>query len=253
MELDQLSEVERLLAESVLRQPAPGKHAARSAISHIQKAYLIKDIDPSMALFRAITGQEEAARAIFHALQRRRYLHASKLKWRDHKHKAAVIPFLMAVVESIEQIEFVKAELEFVDVNGEYRLRSKIEWQLPNGRVKTIIPDPPLDVRMEVQGEEYDFFLDIETVVAKNNYANVKKYIHDLANERNRLLYATERGVPFISSSIDADLAKKRENVFVMIAVYLLIDCYPTQQLLVSQSLRAFLKMIGELSSTDES
>jgi len=48
---------------------APGQYAARNAVRHIDQAYLLVDVDPPMAAFRAITAEEEAATAVFHALR----------------------------------------------------------------------------------------------------------------------------------------------------------------------------------------
>lgn len=62
MDLEGLAAHERAIGELILERPALGKHAARHATSHIQKAELIKPVDPEMALLRAITGEEEAAR-----------------------------------------------------------------------------------------------------------------------------------------------------------------------------------------------
>ncbi|MEW5884951.1 MAG: hypothetical protein AB1725_12115, partial [Armatimonadota bacterium] len=81
-----------------------GRHAGRSAIRHIRRAWALKDIDKEMAAFRGITAEEESVRAIFHALQKRRYPGASCLKWRDHRQKAAVDPFFRAVSQVLEEL-----------------------------------------------------------------------------------------------------------------------------------------------------
>lgn len=86
-----------LIAELILGTHVPGKHAARNAFNHIKNAWKIKDIDPTMAAFRAITGVEEAATAIFHALKRNKYNNSQLLNKDRHFHKAAVYPFFQAI------------------------------------------------------------------------------------------------------------------------------------------------------------
>ena len=46
-----------LVAELILTTHVPGRHAARNAFAHIESAWKLKDIDPTMATFRAITGR----------------------------------------------------------------------------------------------------------------------------------------------------------------------------------------------------
>ena len=60
----------RRVREGVGASAAPGKHAARNAIRHLEQAFAVKDIDPEGAIFHAITAEEEVATAIFHALVR---------------------------------------------------------------------------------------------------------------------------------------------------------------------------------------
>src|SRR5437870_10425185 len=57
----------RRVREAVGGCPAPGKHAARNAIRHVEQAFAVKDIDPEGAVFHAMTAEEEVATAIFHA------------------------------------------------------------------------------------------------------------------------------------------------------------------------------------------
>ncbi|MCB1605317.1 MAG: hypothetical protein KDI59_11755, partial [Xanthomonadales bacterium] len=54
------------------------KHCARNAINHLEKAWVIRDIDIEMAVFRGITAEEEAASAVFHCLKNHRYSNAHK-------------------------------------------------------------------------------------------------------------------------------------------------------------------------------
>ena len=68
MDSDIEEHIRRLVCDTV----APGKHSARSALRHIDRAASIRVIDPAMCEFRLITAEEEAVTAVFHALRRRR-------------------------------------------------------------------------------------------------------------------------------------------------------------------------------------
>lgn len=72
MELE-LTEFQKRIEKLVLTSPARGKHSARSAMRHIQKAWLIRELDREMAVFHSITGEEEAATAIFYSMKRHNY------------------------------------------------------------------------------------------------------------------------------------------------------------------------------------
>jgi hypothetical protein len=67
------SEFDQHLVDMLLTTAAPGQYAARNAVRHLDKAGEIAEIDPMMAAFRAITAEEEAATAVFHALRRQGY------------------------------------------------------------------------------------------------------------------------------------------------------------------------------------
>lgn len=111
-----LSATEARAWDLIEKAPAPGKHAARNALFHIERAHALQEVDPEMALFRSITGEEEAVRAIFDSLQRRDYPNARRLNWQDHKHKAAVVPFLRAVADLINKAGFAGRVPQAVEI-----------------------------------------------------------------------------------------------------------------------------------------
>jgi hypothetical protein len=74
-----LNELEQLVLQNVKRSPVPGRHAGRNAVLHLQGAWVLRNVDPTMAVFRLITGTEESATAIFDALRLRKYVDAKRL------------------------------------------------------------------------------------------------------------------------------------------------------------------------------
>lgn len=247
MDLEGLMGHERTIGELILEQPAPGKHAARHAITHIQKAELIKRIDPEMALFRAITGEEEAARAIFHSLQRLQYPDARRLDWHSHKQKAAVVPFMMALGKLLEQMGWARAEIIAGEVRGKRAIQVQYTLTLPDGQPLALTCDPPLNIQMTIEGQVGLLDEEIAAVASDANFASMKKFVDAAANGRNQFLYATERGIPALAQDIDPLLAAKRGNIFSMLIIFLLIDPYRQRQPFVRQALRSFLEMTDRL------
>jgi hypothetical protein len=240
---------QKLIAEFILHTPAPGKHCARSAISHIQSAWAIRKIDLEMAAFRSLTAVEEATTAIFHSLKRHKYEGADKLQLRSHVHKAAVSPFLGAI-----ETNFAKSKLEpfhptlelrGTGANGKVMLRLEV----PDGPdwAKYAYPQPPLNFTFKINGERYHFTEELERIVSTHNSVSILKHVKDLASRRNRLLYASAEGVPKVKELGDGFLLKKRDVVFQHLCIYLMIDPYPQKQLFVQQTLESFLKMLNLL------
>jgi len=198
-----------------------------------------------MALFRSITAEEEAIRAIFDALQRRDYPNARRLNWQDHKHKAAVVPFLRAVADLIGKAGFAEPKLGFESRDGEDVLRIRIKIPNPNGSgFLWLIPEPPLDFNLEIDGKRHDFGPEIQELLAAAKVAEFTKFVRDRGNERNRLLYATAQGIPKVGGDLPKVLDATRGRVMAEIAVYLLIDTVKTQQQFVTQCLEAFLRLM---------
>ena len=56
----ELSKFQEQVLAHVFRTDAPGKHAARSAIRHLERAFKLVDEMPEVAVFLAITAEEEA-------------------------------------------------------------------------------------------------------------------------------------------------------------------------------------------------
>lgn len=64
--LERLTKLDKEIINLIIKQDTG--HAQKcilSAVEHLRKAYIIKDIDPEMAHFRMITAEEEASRGIF--------------------------------------------------------------------------------------------------------------------------------------------------------------------------------------------
>lgn len=242
---DNLTATERRAWETILKSVAPGKHAARNAVFHLERARQIVDIDPNMAIFRAITAEEEAARALFHALERRRYATADRLHWRNHKHKAAVVPFLEAVGRFVSTAGFIKPELVFDHRAGDPG-QLRVRFKVPDGKGGHVwvYPDPPLNFRLAVDDKLHDFQAEVESLLSDQSVATFDKFVRERANHRNRLLYATAEGIPRVDGDIPRELAERRETAFSVLAAFLLVDTVTAHQPFVAQLADAFARLM---------
>lgn len=242
----EISGFHKKVTELILDTPAPGKHCARNAIAHIKKAWEIREIDPEMAAFRAITGEEEAATAIMHSLRRRKYKGAEKLNYRDHTYKAAVFPFFQGISGAFaRQLEQFKTTL-VIDTNDKKpTLKTRINVPGPTGDIMHAYPNPPLHFEIKVNGKIYDFSRELKELATVKNVKKITDYIKRQANTRNVILYASTQGIPKIKLPIEGFLERKRSIVFGHLVIYLLIDQHKEHQLFVQQALTAFLKMLN--------
>jgi len=242
----ELNEVQKEISQLILETPAPGKHSARSAISHITKAWETKDIDREMAAFRSITGEEESVTAIMYALKRRKYEGADKLKPRNHVHKSAMYPFLTSVARVLNAANQMGLEptLELRRELQPTRFQVRLTVPLADGKKIWAYPDPPLHYSVRTNDKIEDFSQQLSELANERNRKDILDHVRELANKRNQILYASSEGIPAIADPIDGYILKRRDVIFTNLIIYLLIDPYKEKQLFVQQALSAFLKML---------
>jgi hypothetical protein len=247
----EMSDLEKDIAALVELAAPPGKHSARSAIRHVQRAWLLREADAEIALFRAITAEEESASAIFWAFRRRKYRRADELDPRDHVQKNAVTPFAWAVREVLSGFneETFQPQL-IVDRTGkEPKLLVQCRVVHPQLGLTFAKPDRPLNFNLEVAGQAYDFVAELDRFAKSRKFSTVLKMLQDRANQRNRILYASGQGIPNFAGDLDRALQQRREHTFRNLAFFLLVDQYPGEQLFARQLLDGFLKVVKRLPS----
>ena len=172
-----LSDVEARAWDLIEKTPGPGKHAARNALFHMERAYLLEKIDPEMAMFRAITAEEEAVRAIFHALQRLNYPHARELDWQKHKHKAAVVHYFEAIAGLVRKAIVPTPQISIEKVDGVDTVRIRFQVPSPEGPewIAWLYPEPPLDFNYEIDGKRHDFRPEIDALLEAKSGCQVRR------------------------------------------------------------------------------
>jgi hypothetical protein len=220
-------------------------HAARCAIRHCERAIETVKVDKEMAVFRAVTGEEEAARAIFHSLQRHRYPHSELLNWTNHVQKNAVVPFCTAVARALGFMARLKPQVTIRE--GESRIRIRLTIDREDGQPDVSFPDPPLHGILAIGSNDPGFHSQLQTLAEELGDDSLDAYLRGVANIRNTVLYATDRGVPMIKGDPTSVIADKRKNVFSLLCLYLLIDQTRQHQSLVVAALDSFVRIVPGL------
>lgn len=249
-------EIDRVVFECIdVSAKGHGRNCARNAIFHLESAWKIKDIDPEMAVFRAITAEEEAATAIFIALKEKGYQNANKIKFKNHPYKQAVAPFVTAVSKFMADVArwpgFPLGEKYQLSFEGEGKDRKLIlSFYLDSGLAT---PIPPLGFEVALNGKPYHFEKELLEITSGKSRADIIKHVRDIANMRNTILYARAEGIPKITGKVDGHLEKRRRTVMTFLRIYSLIYPYAEKALFVEQALKSFLVMMGEIEDVVES
>lgn len=250
-----IGEMDQAIVDVVSKLSGPAKWRAFNAVRHLNLAWGLLAIDREMAIFRAITAEEEAATAIFVALRRRKYDGADKLKPRDHVHKNAVIPFFDAITRVLAKVavQLPRAQLFLNTDEDPPLLTFRIRRPHPEtGEEAWAYSDPPLNfsaTRIDANGarREEDFAAGVDELAAAAKVKDVMTYIRDRANVRNKVLYAGDAGYPALEGDAGKEFERYRRNVFTLLRIYLLIDQYADRQMFVQQGLTAFLRTLKAL------
>lgn len=237
-----------------LMNAAPHTHAThcfRSALDHLERAEALREFDPAMACFRAITAEEEAASGVMLCLREMMYPKAEALKRTNHRHKHAVFPFLQVLKLFFEQTfakHCTEYRLHIKKQDGADRLLLALNVKV-NEVIQWAYPIPPLnfDAKYPNTDEAPDFSYQIDQQIKARGKATIRAFVSEEANLRNKVLYASPSGGPAIGSLDVRFLNERRTRVLAMIYLYLLVYPYQEHQPFVSQALDAFVKLLAQL------
>lgn len=243
-----LSTFEEKVVEHILKSSAPGKHAARSALRHLERAWKLVEEMPELAMFSAITAEEESATALFHALKSRSYKGAQRLNPRSHLHKTALHPFLLAVGKLFAEVtDYYSPLFEFnsdLSPDGAERLRIRLTVRDGTGKPWWAYTTLPLDFSVSVNDVVHRFEPELAQLATEKNAATALEYVQKLSNRRNLAIYAAPNGIPHVDGSAEPFLIYRKSVVFSHLIAVLLIEPYPQRQTFVQQSIAAFLSML---------
>lgn len=222
-------------------------HAARSSVRHLERAWSLRNEMPEVAVFLAITAQEEAATALLLSLKKRKYENSKRINIRNHVHKTGVYPIIQLMRSAFLSDDFeIDITLYFDNEQEGSPLRFYIPMPSREDAKFCIIPDPPLNIHsQEKEGLPKDYHAAIDNIASKAGIESIRDHLGKLANERNQMLYASGSDIP---NAKDAD---SRLNYFTTAVIrtlifFLLIEPYERQNL-VQEALNAFIKALDRV------
>lgn len=227
------------------------KHCCRNAYAHLRGAARIRSIDPAMAAFRAITAEEEAAAALILSLKQKGYPGADLLNHRNHIHKAALTHFINAVRKVMEVLDTATPTVHLHDTDPpKISVRidmSKLGLSTPEPLFG--IPDHPLNFSIqkgEGVGLAHRFGEELQGIAMERGVSEIVDLINNEANERNRLFYAGDTGLPHVTVE-DGFFLERRRRVMVLLLLTIAIQQTPTHQLFAVQCLRSLLLALRKI------
>jgi len=238
---------ERMVREGLKATTGRVRHCAFHALRHLERAKAIAAIDPEMAIFRAITAEEEAATSVFLSLLQRRYPRADQLQIKSHLYKLGLYPFISKVYNFLASMsgQFPPMRLNLIEESGKTLL--VWEFQAPDGR--WAMSDPPLNVQLstDLSLTPYRFNHQLEELKGESARGEIKRLIEQIANQRNTLLYADDAGIPAVTAGVEETLDNQRRRVLRLCFLVCLIAPYKEHAIFVQQVLGAFLYMMGKI------
>jgi hypothetical protein len=249
---------ERKTKEAINDCKGAVKFCALNSLHHLDKAWEIRNIDIEMAMFRAITAEEEAASSLFYTLKQQRYENSKKLQFKKHTYKQAVYPFLLSVIRFIQETNdkcgspFTGAQMRHTT----FQKRKAISLQIKAKHFpdKVITPTPPLHFNITKDtGEVVTFGDDFRKLYEGNNFDSALKYIQSIANTRNQVLYADCTGIPQAKGDICKFIEKQKTKVFMIIQIVLMTDPWIKEghSAFVQQALDSFLLLLDRIQENE--
>lgn len=241
--------LEEVLRLTIQKFPKPVRMRAVNSFDGFDRAFALFDVDREMASFRAITAEEEAAAALFKALQVRKYPGSARLDLWRHDHKAALWPVLdaarMAIGEAFSEVEF-SISADPAKIRVALKLANLVE-NLPEDLVKAQIElVHPLHVlRSSAGGRPDDFGAQIQKIVKAHGKASIREHIRSVAKSRNNILYASDQSLPKSAATLESLAQRKKQAVM---ALCLCVGVLQTRQHqnYALQALDCFLRILDK-------
>lgn len=229
------------------------KHCGRSSHRHLRRAWMLRRSAPELAAFCMITAEEEAATAVILALKSNQYSGSEKLNHKSHPHKLSLTPFLRAISDVLEHLDYAMPEIHIQEGKNEYKVVLRLDANKLVGVVgdapKFVEPVPALNFAISDQNGPLDFAAKFSEFAEFKGRRNVTEFINSEANFRNKLLYAHDDGIAHVE--FPAGFFEKRiQRVTNLFVVTLLIAQSSEEQLFVTQCLDALLQIHKKIDAT---
>lgn len=244
-------DMHRLLDEAVAKLSVSRiANAGRNAFELLRKAWRLHPVDSNMSLFSAITAEEEAATAVILALQYQKYPRADQLRVSNHVHKAAFWPIIQALQDmAIDknmappnvQLRIEGApRVEFLTNIGDRGALDEPMWASPDEPFNFVLKtdyNGPFAV--------HDFAREFEAIARAGKKGSIFEHIKAESNLRNRILYASDQGIPGVEFADEVILARRR-RVTALNIIAIAIMQTPQHQHFLVQCLDVLVRIVAK-------
>lgn len=226
------------------------RHCFKNAFDHLRRSWQLHPVDSEMSMFRAITAEEEAATALMLAIKQRGYHGSDKLSPYEHSHKAAVSPFVEAIVNLLADTGVPAPQLS-INRGRRPMLALAIDLSALTGDETPEFAtfDFPLNFVIKVgrAKKAHMFQSELEQLAAGRGASSIQQLVKNEANLRNRLLYASDQGIPSVKFN-DSVILRRRDRVYRLALLTIAILQTRQHQLFAVQCLQAFMAVLGKNS-----
>jgi hypothetical protein len=243
------SEYARLLEKSFSRFDGRLKYSAKNAFQNLRLSWRLRSVDPSMSAFRAITAEEEAATALLFVLRKKQYPHCDRINYHKHDHKAAVFVLIQTVSRIFARLNY-SPQVYLVDIDTQPKIRIQLDINEMAGIMSAepayAEPLDPLDFSLTDQNGRQILVDEFAEFCGENGFAKMVDYLRQEANLRNRLLYASDSGIPSVNIT-DEFIQHRKDRVVAILTIALMIQQTDKHQGFVVQCLDALLSVLIKL------
>ncbi|NMW31637.1 hypothetical protein HKD42_06150 [Altererythrobacter sp. RZ02] len=228
--------------------PQHVKYRLRNCIDNFERALKLVEHDLEMASFRAITGEEEAASCVIHAIKLRGYDEVSRIKPNNHIHKNAIIVCVLAIGRELQPIlEHFQLHFDFSKVRIDLKVPLS-NFGVEDGADIAFQPVEPLDLLHSQAGvpENEVFFEALSRLSENSQFQNIAKLVKGRANQRNTLLYASDSSVPVSQTTVEV-ICNRRDRALALLVISIMILQSKTHLASVKQAIPAIKLVIGRL------
>lgn len=249
------SEAQEGIEKTALNLPdGRPRHCCRNAFRRIKQAWRLRSIDPEMAVFSAMTAEEEAASAVIAALKEKRYSGADALNAWSHPHKVGVIHMAHAVGRLLHEcgMDNIRLNIQPENARIDAYITNLERYGGPEDIYATL--DEPLNwsVNLSEKKEDreqvspVDFSNQLQDIASDRNMEGFIQFIRQRANERNTVLYAGDDGIPHVNVQ-DTYFENRLRDVAILVGLTITILQAETPQSIAEQALQAYIKALGKL------
>ncbi|QNG45337.1 hypothetical protein [Sphingobium yanoikuyae] len=244
-------DVHRLVEESVAKLSAPRiANAGRNAFELLRKAWRLHPVDSNMSLFCAITAEEEAATAVIRALQHREYPLVDQLRVSNHAHKAALWPLIQALQDMAIDKNMAMPNMQ-LRTEGEPRVDFRVNVGDRGALDEPMwaTPDEPFNFVLNTDYNGpfavHNFAREFRAIAKAGRKGSIFEHIKAEGNLRNRILYASDEGIPGVEFADDAILTRRRRVTALIVVTIAIMQTSQHQHFLV-QCLDVLVRIVAK-------